>query len=191
MRKPSGMPTSAATPKPTATRLRDDRMFQPIPLVVGAVAVERVGEQHDGGVQGLAGRGSPTISSWQRPEADHQGQADQRRQHRPHEVAEMFADGRRSTKGPAPARRAALGGDRPWRRVRSGSRSISAAAGASRPRASVAGHRSPYIQWRRWRSPANMGADGRPGIARPAGQALDLEAGGVFLGPCRPRRRRR
>ena len=35
MMKPNGMPTSAATPKPTATRLRDDRMFQPIPWSLG------------------------------------------------------------------------------------------------------------------------------------------------------------
>ena len=29
--KPSGMPTAAAMPKPTATRCSENRMFQPIP----------------------------------------------------------------------------------------------------------------------------------------------------------------
>ena len=33
--KPSGMPTSAARPKPTATRSSENRMFQPMPWSFG------------------------------------------------------------------------------------------------------------------------------------------------------------
>ncbi len=35
MMKPSGMPTSAARPKPMATRCRLNRMFQPMPWSFG------------------------------------------------------------------------------------------------------------------------------------------------------------
>jgi len=35
MMKPSGMPTSAARPKPTATRSSENRMFQPMPWSFG------------------------------------------------------------------------------------------------------------------------------------------------------------
>ena len=35
IRKPSGMPTSAASPKPTATRSSEKRMFQPMPWSFG------------------------------------------------------------------------------------------------------------------------------------------------------------
>ena len=35
MMKPSGMPTAAAILKPMATRLSDDRMFQPMPWSFG------------------------------------------------------------------------------------------------------------------------------------------------------------
>ena len=33
--KPSGMPTTAASPKPTATRSSENRMFQPMPWSFG------------------------------------------------------------------------------------------------------------------------------------------------------------
>jgi len=35
IRKPSGMPTTAARPKPTATRCSDDSTFQPMPWSFG------------------------------------------------------------------------------------------------------------------------------------------------------------
>jgi hypothetical protein len=81
--KPSGMPTSAARPKPMATRCSE----QDVPadaLVVGALAVERVGEQLHRRVEGLARRGeAAAVHRQQRPDADQQGHAQHRWQH-PH-----------------------------------------------------------------------------------------------------------
>ena len=48
--------TRVATLKLTATRLREDRMFQPMPLIVRAIAVEGV-ENSARGIEGFAGPG--------------------------------------------------------------------------------------------------------------------------------------
>ena len=79
--KPSGMPTSAARPKPSATRCSENRMFQPMPWSFGPVAVERVGEQLHRRVEGGGRRREgAALHRQQRPDADQQAEADQRRQ---------------------------------------------------------------------------------------------------------------
>ncbi len=55
--KPSGMPTSAARPKPMPTRPSEFADLPADALVVRAVAVERVGEHRLRGVEGRAGPG--------------------------------------------------------------------------------------------------------------------------------------
>ena len=83
-------------PKPMATRCSELSTFQPMPWSLGPLAVERVGEQHDGGVERrLRCRERGAVLREQRPDADEQPEADDRRQHHEQERTPVEGQSRR------------------------------------------------------------------------------------------------
>ena len=173
--KPSGMPTSAARPKPMPTRCSDEQHVPADALVVRALAVERVAEHLDRGVAGLrAAPGMPcSCCATQRPDAR---RAARRRATGGSTLQPAAARSRRGALG-AGVGAARRGGSRPPR-----GRDGCAMRPARRSPRLVARHR----RRRRGRRLAHGGC------VITSGRHVDLERRRrTSSGPCRPTPRRR
>ena len=103
--KPSGMPISAAMPKPMPTRLQRVQDIPAYALVVRALAVERVAEHTDRRVPGLDRPRQRAVLREDRPHRDEQREPEDDRDHAAEKLRDVVAVALDQRRMPAHRRR--------------------------------------------------------------------------------------